>query len=77
MPPTPGLAGVLAELAIMTSAAGACAQQTEQLSLPNVTVTAPAIPIAPPYLLAAERIGGFYSAQTNSVSAVSPTQRWV
>jgi len=33
----------------MTSAAGACAQQTEQLSLPNVTVTAPA-PVAPPYL---------------------------
>jgi hypothetical protein len=28
-------------------------------------------------LIAAERIGGFYSAQTNSVSAVSPTQRWV
>src|SRR5580692_9065373 len=50
MPPTPGLAGVLAELAIMTSAASACAQQTEQLSVPNVTVTAPAIPIAPPYL---------------------------
>ena len=48
MPPTPGLAGVLAELAIMTSAASACAQQTEQLSVPNVTVTAPAIPIAPP-----------------------------
>ena len=46
----PGLARVLAGLAIMTSAAGACAQQTEQLSLPNVTVTAPAIPIAPPYL---------------------------
>jgi hypothetical protein len=50
MPPTPGLAGVLAELAIMTSAASACAQQTEQLSVSNVTVTAPAIPIAPPYL---------------------------
>src|ERR1700730_6304054 len=45
----PGLARVLAGLAIMTSAAGACAQQTEQLSLPNVTVTAPATPIAPPY----------------------------
>ena len=28
MPPTPGLAGALAELAIMTSTAGACAQQT-------------------------------------------------
>jgi hypothetical protein len=28
-------------------------------------------------LIAAERIGAFYSAQTNSVSAVSPTQRWV
>jgi hypothetical protein len=47
MPATPGLAGVLAGLAIMTSAAGACAQQTEQLSLPNVIVTAPATPIAP------------------------------
>ena len=47
---TPALAGFLAGLAIMTSAAGASAQQTEQLSLPNVTVTAPATPIAPPYL---------------------------
>jgi hypothetical protein len=46
---TSGLAGALTGLAIMTSAAGACAQQTEQLSLPNVTVTAPA-PVAPPYL---------------------------
>src|SRR5260370_11433424 len=34
----------------MTSAAGACAEQTEQLSLPNVIVTAPATPVAPPYL---------------------------
>jgi hypothetical protein len=53
MPPVPGLAGAIAGLAIAVSAAGACAQQMEQLSLPNVTVTAPAAPtgpVVPPYL---------------------------
>jgi hypothetical protein len=50
MQATPGLASVMAGLAIIASAAGAAAQQTEQLSLPNVTVTAPAAPAAPPYL---------------------------
>jgi hypothetical protein len=36
---------------MIASAAGACAQQTEQLSLPNVTVTAPAAaPAVAPYL---------------------------
>jgi hypothetical protein len=48
MQATPGLASVMAGLAIIATAAGACAQQTEQLSLPNVTVTAPAVPAAPP-----------------------------
>jgi hypothetical protein len=42
MPPIPGLAGVVAGLAVIASPAGACAQQTEQPSLPNVAVTAPA-----------------------------------
>jgi len=37
-------------LAILVWAAGACAQQTEQLSLPNATVTAPAAPAVAPYL---------------------------
>jgi hypothetical protein len=44
------LAGVIAGLAIATSAAGANAQQSEHLSLPNVTVTAPAPPVEAPYL---------------------------
>ena len=36
---------------MIASAAGACAQQTEQLSLPNVTVTAPAAaPAVAPHL---------------------------
>ena len=46
----PGLASVITGMAIMVSAAGACGQQTEQLSLPNVTVTAPAAPVPAPYL---------------------------
>jgi hypothetical protein len=50
MPAIRGLARVLVGLAILVSAAGACAQPTEQLSLPNVTVTAPAVPAQPPYL---------------------------
>ena len=43
-----GAFGGLVITAVM--AAGAWAQQTEQLSLPNVTVTAPAAPAEPPYL---------------------------
>jgi hypothetical protein len=50
MPATAGLAGVITGMAIAASAACACAQQTEQLSVPNVTVTAPATPVVPPYL---------------------------
>jgi hypothetical protein len=42
MPPIPELAGVVAGLAVIASAAGVCARQTEQPSLPNVAVTAPA-----------------------------------
>jgi len=42
VPAIPVLSGAIAGLAMIASAAGACAQQTEQLSLPNVTVTAPA-----------------------------------
>jgi hypothetical protein len=49
MPPSPGLAGVVAGLAVIASAAVVCAQQTEQLSLPNVAVTAPAASVATPY----------------------------
>jgi hypothetical protein len=37
-------------LAIIVSATAAFAQQTEQLTLPRVTVSVPAIPISPPYL---------------------------
>jgi len=48
VPAIPGLAGIVAGLAVIALAAGACAQQTEQLSLPNVTVTAPAAPVAAP-----------------------------
>jgi hypothetical protein len=44
----PKLAGVIAGLAIIASEAGVCAQQTEQLSLPNLAVTAPAAPVAAP-----------------------------
>ena len=50
MQATPGLACVIAGVAIIAPAAGAWAQQTEQLSLPNVTVTAPATPAPAPYL---------------------------
>jgi hypothetical protein len=46
----PGPTGVIAGLAVIVCAASACAQQAEQLSLPNVTVTAPAVPVEPPYL---------------------------
>ena len=50
MPAAPRSADVIVGLVIMASAGAACAQQTEQLSLPNVTVTAPAVPVEPPYL---------------------------
>jgi hypothetical protein len=49
LPAVSKLTGVIAGLAIIASAAGVCAQQTEQLSLPNVAVTAPAAPVAAPY----------------------------
>ena len=45
----PELAGVVAGLAIIASADGVCAQQTEQLSPPNVTVIAPAASVVAPY----------------------------
>jgi hypothetical protein len=35
--------------AMMTSASGACAQDSK-LSVPDVTVTAPATPVEPPYM---------------------------
>jgi len=47
---TSGLTGAVAAMAIISSAAAAFAQGTQQLSLPNVTVTAPAPPVEPPYL---------------------------
>jgi hypothetical protein len=37
-------------MAVMSFSAVADAQETQQLSVPNVTVTAPAAPVAPPYL---------------------------
>jgi hypothetical protein len=43
-------AGVVVVAATMASASGALAQQTRQMSLPQVTVTAPAAPVVPPYL---------------------------
>jgi hypothetical protein len=46
----PGLGSVIIGSAIAVSATSACAQQTEQLLLPNVTVTAPAAPVVAPYL---------------------------
>jgi hypothetical protein len=44
------LAGATAALAIMASAGNSYAQDTKQLPVPNVTVTAPAAPTVPPYL---------------------------
>jgi len=44
------LTGAVAAMAIISSALGARAQQTEQLSLPPVTVIAPAPAVEPPYL---------------------------
>jgi hypothetical protein len=48
--PGPGPGSVIAGLAIAAFATGLCAQQTEQLSVPNVTVTAPAPRVEPLYL---------------------------
>jgi hypothetical protein len=44
------LAVAIAALATMSSASGTYAQETKQLPVPNVTVTAPAAPVEPPYL---------------------------
>jgi hypothetical protein len=44
------LAGATAALAIIASASNPYAQETKQLPVPNVTVTAPAAPVEPPYL---------------------------
>ena len=44
------LAGAIAALATMSSASGTYAQETKQLPVPNVTVTAPTAPIEPPYM---------------------------
>jgi len=43
-------AGAIAAFAVMLLASGAYAQETKQLPVPNVTVTAPAAPVEPPYL---------------------------
>jgi hypothetical protein len=42
-------AGAIVTAAMMASASGACAQDSK-LTVPNVTVTAPAAPVAPPYV---------------------------
>ena len=44
------LAGAIAALATMSSASRTYAQETKQLPVPNVTVTAPGAPVEPPYL---------------------------
>jgi hypothetical protein len=44
------LSGVILAAAIVGSACGVYAQQNNQLAVPNVTVTAPAVPVQPPYL---------------------------
>ena len=44
-----GAMAVAAALAIMATASGPYAQETK-LPVPNVTVTAPAAPVEPPYL---------------------------
>ena len=50
MPGLTGLTSAVATIAIICSATGAHAQETEQLLLPHVTVTAPPPAVAPPYL---------------------------
>jgi hypothetical protein len=42
-------ASAIVTAAMMASASGACAQDSK-LSVPNVTVTAPATPVDPPYM---------------------------
>ena len=44
------VAASIVATAIMASAGGTFAQQTKQLPLPEVTVTAPPVPVQPPYL---------------------------
>jgi hypothetical protein len=44
------LAGTIVATAMMASTGGIYAQETKQLPLPQVTVTAPAAPVEPPYL---------------------------
>ncbi|HEY2538684.1 MAG TPA: hypothetical protein VGI28_04190 [Stellaceae bacterium] len=44
------LSGLAFATAILCWGFGADAQQSNQLSVPNVTVTAPAVPVQPPYL---------------------------
>ena len=44
------LAGIIVATAIISGAIGTYAQETKQLPVPNVTVTAPAAPVEPPYL---------------------------
>ena len=44
------LAGIIVATAIISAAIGTYAQETKQLPVPNVTVTAPAAPVEPPYL---------------------------
>ena len=44
------LAGAIAALATMSSAGSVYSQETKELPVPNVTVTAPAAPVEPPYL---------------------------
>jgi len=44
------LAGIIVATAILSAAIGTYAQETKQLPVPNVTVTAPAAPVEPPYL---------------------------
>src|SRR5690349_6338526 len=44
------LAGIIVATAITSAAIDTYAQETKQLPVPNVTVTAPAAPVEPPYL---------------------------
>jgi hypothetical protein len=44
------LAGAVVATVIISSADSVYSQETKQLPVPNVTVTAPAAPVEPPYL---------------------------
>ena len=44
------LAGAIVATAVISAASGVYAQEAKQLPVPNVTVTAPAAPVEPPYL---------------------------